>query len=160
MPDPDDEVEQRLTINDEGRVWFSGYNFGRNGESYEKARSKNFKIEKTATDRLLLCNCSLFCNEYDGIFTDIGNWEMKLTNTEGTAYKFRGSLCSDFDYEGINLSDLVRDIVGMDDLYLDGNCKPDDKQNCIGLSQSYKNKASGSARRCDLGICYMGLQSI
>lgn len=127
MPDPDDEVEQRLTINDEGRVWFSGYNFGRNGESYEKARSKNFKIEKTATDRLLCAIVAYFGNEYDGIFaTDIGNWEMKLTNTEGTAYKFRGSLCSDFDYEGINLSDLVRDTVGMDDLYdFDGNCKPD-----------------------------------
>lgn len=30
------------------------------------------------------------------------------------------------NYEGIDLSDLVRDIVGMDDLYVfDGNCKPD-----------------------------------
>ena len=58
--------------------------------------------------------------------TDIGNWEMKLTNTEGTVYKFRGLLCADFDYEGIDLSDLVRDTVGMDDLYVfDGNCKPD-----------------------------------
>ena len=58
--------------------------------------------------------------------TDIGNWEMELTNTEGTVYKFRGSLCADFDYEGIDLSDLVRDTVGMDDLYVfDGNCKPD-----------------------------------
>lgn len=35
-------------------------------------------------------------------------------------------LCADFDYEGIDLSDLVRDTVGMDDLYVfDGNCKPD-----------------------------------
>lgn len=51
---------------------------------------------------------------------------MELTNTEGTVYKFRGSLCADFDYEGIDLSDLVRDTVGMDDLYVfDGNCKPD-----------------------------------
>lgn len=68
-----------------------------------------------------------FNHEYDEIFaTDIGNWEMELTNTEGTVYKFRGSLCADFDYEGIDLSDLVRDTVGMDDLYVfDGNCKPD-----------------------------------
>ena len=51
---------------------------------------------------------------------------MELTNTEGTVYKFRGSLCADFDYEGIDLSDLVRDTVGMDDLYVfDGNCKLD-----------------------------------
>lgn len=127
MPDSDDEVEQHLTINDEGRVWFSGYNFGHNGERYEKARSKNFKIEKAATDRLLCAIAAYFGNEYDEIFaTDIGNWEMELTNTEGTVYKFRGSLCADFDYEGIDLSDLVRDTVGMDDLYVfDGNCKLD-----------------------------------
>ena len=127
MPDPDDEVEQHLTINDEGRVWFSGYNFGHSGERYEKARSKIFKIEKAATDRLLCAIAAYFGNEYDEIFaTDIGNWEMELTNTEGTVYKFRGSLCADFDYEGIDLSDLVRDTVGMDDLYVfDRNCKPD-----------------------------------
>lgn len=127
MPDSDDEVEQHLIINDEGRVWFSGYNFGHNGERYEKARSKNFKIEKAATDRLLCAIAAYFGNEYDEIFaTDIGNWEMELTNTEGTVYKFRGSLCAYFDYEGIDLSDLVRDIVGMDDLYVfDGNCKLD-----------------------------------
>lgn len=101
MPDSDDEVEQHLTINDEGRVWFSGYNFGHGGERYEKARSKNFKIEKVATDRLLCAIAAYFGNEYDEIFaTDIGNWEMELTNTEGTVYKFRGSLCADFDYEG------------------------------------------------------------
>lgn len=127
MPDSDDEVEQHLIINDEGRVWFSGYNFGHSGEGYEKARSKIFKIEKAATDRLLCAIAAYFGNEYDEIFaTDIGNWEMELTNTEGTVYKFRGSLCADFDYEGIDLSDLVRDTVCMDDLYVfDGNCKPD-----------------------------------
>ena len=34
MPDSDDEVEQHLTINDEGRVWFLGFkayaSFGKN----------------------------------------------------------------------------------------------------------------------------------
>lgn len=127
MPEPDEEVEQHLTINDEGRVWFSGYNFGHSGERYEKTRSKNFKIEKVATNRLLCAIAAYFGNEYNEIFaTDIGNWEMELTNTEGTVYKFRGSLCADFDYESIDLSDLVRNTVGMDDLYVfDGNCKPD-----------------------------------
>ena len=28
IPVPSDEVEQRITINEQGRVWFSGYNFG------------------------------------------------------------------------------------------------------------------------------------
>ena len=68
-----------------------------------------------------------FGSEYTEIFAaDIGDWVMELTNTEGVTYKFRGSLCADFDYDGEGLSDLVRDTVGMDDLYVfDGNCKPD-----------------------------------
>jgi hypothetical protein len=127
MTQSDNEVEQHLTINDEGRVWFSGYNFGNAGERYKKARTKNFKIEKASADKLLNALAAYFGNEYVEIFaTDIGDWVMELTNTEGTTYKFRGSLCADFYYEGIDLSDLVRYTVGMDDLYVfDGNCKPD-----------------------------------
>ena len=127
MPEPNEEVEQHLTINNEGRVWFSGYNFGCGGERYEKARSKNFKIDKDATDKLFDAIAAYFGNEYMEVFaTDIGDWVMELTNSEGMTYKFRGSLCADFDYEGKDLSDLVRDAVGMDDLYVfDGNCKPD-----------------------------------
>lgn len=127
MPEPNEEVEQHLTINSEGRVWFSGYNFGCGGERYEKARSKNFKIDKSVADKLFEAIETYFGNEYTEIFaTDIGDWVMELTNTDGVAYRFRGSLCADFDYEGTDLSDLVRDTVGMDDLYVfDGNCKPD-----------------------------------
>lgn len=127
MPKPNEEVEQHIIINDEGRVWFSGYNYGHGGERYEKARSRNFKIDKTSADKLLNAIADYFGNEYVEIFaTDIGDWIMELTNTEGNTYKFRGSLCADFDYEGTDLSDLVRDTVGMDDLYVfDGNCKSD-----------------------------------
>ena len=68
-----------------------------------------------------------FGNEYFETFsTDVGDWVMEMTNTEGTTYKFRGSLCADFDYHGTDLSELVRDTLGMDDLYVfDGNNKPD-----------------------------------
>ena len=105
----------------------NGNNYGHGGERYEKARGKNFKIDKTATDKLLNAIAGYFGNEYVEIFaTDIGDWIMELTNTEGITYKFRGSLCADFDYEGTDLSDLVRDPVGMDDFYVfDGNCKLD-----------------------------------
>ena len=51
---------------------------------------------------------------------------MEITNTQGIVYKFRGSLCADFDVNGTDLSDLVREALGMDDLYVfDGNNKPD-----------------------------------
>ena len=56
----------------------------------------------------------------------IGDWNMELTNTEGKTYKFRGSLCSEFVVQGVDLSDLLRNSLDMPDLYVfDGNNNPD-----------------------------------
>lgn len=126
-PVPDEEVEQHLTINSDGDVWFSGYNFGCDGEQYEEARNHNFKIEQNSVDRLFEAFSAYFAAGYDEFFvTDIGCWDMELTNTDGKIYKFSGSLCADFAYKGIDLSDLVRETVDMDDLFVfDGSVKPD-----------------------------------
>lgn len=68
-----------------------------------------------------------FSQEYTKAhFKDIGDWVMELTNTDGKTYKFRGSLCADFEVDGVDLSDLIRDTLGLSDLYVfDGNNKPD-----------------------------------
>lgn len=126
-PEPDDEVEQHLTINAEGRVWFSSYKFGDVPGKYQKANTRNFKIDQAVTDHIFKAVSSYFGNEYTEVFaTDIGDWMMELTNTDGKTYRFRGSLCADFDFEGDDLSDLIRDGLGMDNLYVfDGNNKPD-----------------------------------
>lgn len=126
-PEPEDEVEQHITINAKGGVWFSAYNFGDGFGRYQKARSQIDKIEKAVAERVLNSVASYFSGEYDELFaTDIGDWVVELTNTEGKVYKFRGSLCADFEVNGTDLSDLIRDALGMDDLYVfDGNNKPD-----------------------------------
>ena len=126
-PEPDDEVEQHLTINAEGRVWFSSYKCGELPYQIKKAGSKNFKIDRTTADKIFDAISTYFSNEYTEVFaTDIGDWVMELTNTDGVVYKFRGSLCADFNYHGEDLSDIIRDNLGMDNLYVfDGNNKPD-----------------------------------
>ena len=126
-PKPDDEVEQHITINAEGRVWFYAYNFGSGFGEHEKARSKIFKIEKNAATKVLNAIAHYFGNDHmEWFVTDIGDWCMEITNTEGVVYKFRGSLCCDIEVDGVDLSDMVRDALGMDDLYVfDGNHKPD-----------------------------------
>lgn len=127
MPEPDEEVEQHITINSEGRVWFSAYNFGSGYSEHEKSRSKIYKIDKAAATKVLDSITAYFSGEYIEVFaTDIGEWDMEITNTEGKVYKFRGSLCADFEVDGTDLSDMVRETLGMDDLYVfDGNNKPD-----------------------------------
>lgn len=127
MPEPDEEIEQRLTINREGRVWFSAYNFGDGYDRHQKARTKNFKIDKYATERIMSSVSRYFSEGYEELYvTDIGDWIMELTNTEGKVYKFRGALSSRFDVDGTDLSDLIRMELRMPDLYVfDGNGKPD-----------------------------------
>lgn len=126
-PGHDEEVEQHLSISDIGQVWFSGYAWGIAGQ-YEKRREKVFTISKVDTNRLFAAITAYFSDEkYTEVFaTDIGVWILELTNAEGSTYRFHGSLCAGFEYEGTDLSDMVRDVFGMDDLYVfDGNSKPD-----------------------------------
>ena len=127
-PEPDEEVEQHITVNSEGQVWFSSYVFGqRRDGQYEKAHSQNLRIDKAVAARIISAFTEYFSNGYDEVFaTDIGNWNMELTNTAGKVYRFSGSLCSSFEVDGIDLSDLLRDSLKMPDLYaFDGNNKPD-----------------------------------
>ncbi|WP_243108047.1 PD-(D/E)XK nuclease family protein [Clostridium sp. JN-9] len=140
-PEPSDEVGQHITINAEGRVWFSAYTFGGGFGQYEKDRTKNYKIGKEAAGKVLNAVAAYFSQEYDEIFaTDIGDWQMELTNTDDETYKFKGSLCADFEVDGTDLSDLIRDSLEMDDLYVfDGNCKSD-RVNRITVNPTHKSR--------------------
>ena len=119
MPEPNDEVEQHLTVNNKGRVWVSRYNYGHTFGKYEKASSINFTIEKISADKILASFANYFGHEYSEIFaTDIGIWKIELTNTEGTTYMFKGSLCDDLNGNLTYLSKLVRDTLDIDDLFV------------------------------------------
>lgn len=127
-PEPDEEVEQHITISANGQVHFSPYVFGnRRDGKYEKSRTEKLQIDRSTVSRIMLMFSEYFSGEYDEVFaTDIGNWEMKLTNTEGKVYKFRGSLCASFVVQDKDLSDLIRESLGMPDLFVfDGNTRPD-----------------------------------
>lgn len=126
-PEPDEEVEQRLTINADGRVWFSGYNFGQDFHNYLCGRRKNFTIGKKAAAPILNAIGTYFSTAHDTTFvTDIGRWDVTITNTEGKPYQYTGSICCDFIAVDVDLSDLIRDILDLPDLFVfDGNSKPD-----------------------------------
>lgn len=125
--DHGEEVEQHLIVSDIGRVWFSGYVWGTAGR-YEKHRERIFTISKMDTDRLFAAITDHFSDEkYTEVFaTDIGEWTLELTNAEESIYQFHGSLCANFEYNGVDLSDMIRNALDMDDLYVfDGNSAPD-----------------------------------
>lgn len=126
-PDPGDEVEQCLTLRADGRVWLTSYRFDVDAGNYKKAKARTFAVSQTIIDHIFDAIASYFVNGYTAVFaTDIGDWKMELTNTEGEMYRLRGALCADFDWNGNDLSDLIRGELQMPNLYVfDGNSKPD-----------------------------------
>lgn len=126
-PDPEDIVEQHITINAEGNVWFTSYKFGSDYGKYVKAEEKRFKIDKAVAVDLLDSVVSYFSIHDEDMFaTDVGSWDMKITNTEGTVFDFAGSLCGSYEVDGTDICNLIRDALEIDDLFLfDGRFKPD-----------------------------------
>lgn len=124
---PDDEIEQRVTINSDGRVWFSSYNYGGGFGKYIRTRGETRKIGKDAAELLLYAIAKYFGSKYiDSWACDVGTWELEITNTEGTVYKFFGPMIIDRDIDGVGLSDMVREALGMEELHVfDGNGRPD-----------------------------------
>ena len=123
-PESEEEVEQHLTINNKGRVWFSGYNFGHG--KHVKARSQRIAVDAQQAQRILDIVGRYFMNYNPCIIMDVGSWNMTITNTDGKEFKFFGALCSDFEVDGEDLSDSIRDLTGMQDLFVfDANGKPD-----------------------------------
>lgn len=120
---PNAEVLQHITIDNNGNVKFDGCSFKKNCDNYEKTRSKSFILDKASTEHLFNVITSYFENKHCETFSaNIDNWLLELTDDNSITYNFRGPLHDDFK----DLSDNIRDILGMDSLYLfDGNFKSD-----------------------------------
>ena len=70
MPEPLEEVEQRLTISRCGRVWFSAYSYGGT-----RLRKKQVWLGKERACCLLHVIGTYFCScEELSLATDIGMW--------------------------------------------------------------------------------------
>lgn len=123
MPGAGDEIEQHLTITADGRVWVSRYRFGVPGSEHELIEKSNFCISSEAVEKIMGAVTDYFGNEYDIEFaTDVGSWNLVLTNTEGKGYKMTGPLCHDLQTASGGLSDLIRTNLNRNDLFaFDGN---------------------------------------
>jgi len=125
-PSPADEIKQHLSVTADGSVFFSTYAYG-DGTKHVRVRTKSFKIEAEKAAYILKIVGDHFSDEYDLAFaTDVGDWEMTLTNTENVPYHFRGSLCSDCDEELDGISNMIRFTLNMPELFVfDGRANSD-----------------------------------
>lgn len=127
-PEADDEIEQHITIDSDGHVWFSAYIFEkRNDGKYKKSRMNNFKIKSTAAEEIISAVSSYFSVDFLQVFrTNTGMWKIEIINDEGRVYKTEGSIYPDFENQGIEISNLIRRNLKIPNLYLlDRDCEPD-----------------------------------
>jgi len=92
---------------------------------------KSLKVLEADLDALKIIFSAFsrfFSGEFDDVFaTDIDSWEMTITNEEDRDFSFRGSLCAEYEIDGTDLSDLLREELGIENLFVfDGNDKPDE----------------------------------
>lgn len=117
-PEPDDEIEQRLTVNAAGRVWYSTYCFGSEPGKYQLAQKQVYRVDAGKASKILSALESYFSQDQLMVdATDIGSWDLVLTNTAGATFCYHGALCSDLVIDDTDISDLIRDALGKDDLY-------------------------------------------
>lgn len=124
-PEPlhEDEVEQHLTISVSGRVWFTGYKYANGFGKFEICRRQHFAIGKPVAKEILTLFSQYINSDQLGCYaTDIGNWEMVITDTEGKKYTFKGSLCGGIAVGDIDLTQLIRKFLSIEQLLVFDGC--------------------------------------
>ena len=118
-----EEVEQHLTITADGKVQFTAYCYGENGE-YEECRRKEFSLLHNQAYRIFYELEDYFYEGYEDTYIggDIGNWTLTLENTGDDLYLYHGPLSINSPTEDWALSNLIRRLLDMPDLFVfDGN---------------------------------------
>lgn len=119
-PAPEEEVEQRLTIATDGRVWFSGYGLSAEGK-VNKLRSARHGLSPDIGAYIVKRVAERFAEDYsEEVVMDAGSWELEVTNDENRVFHFRGSLCSEEDKTLDQISELIRYHLGLDLFAFDG----------------------------------------
>ena len=92
LPSPGEEVEQRLTMTREGKVWLSRYSFHdavHNGLMSRKQFSVDSRCVKSLFQQISMHFAK---NELIGMATDVAIWELKLINSEGKVFHYTGPM--------------------------------------------------------------------
>lgn len=138
-PMPDQEIEQRITITPT-HIWVSRYDYGE-GDPYILRQRFDGRIARENGDAILKSIENYFKSEecFIPYATDVGDWELILTNEGGESFKFVGSLIP----LGTLLDDISQDMrerLDMPFLYLFNGEDAQDKIDRITIEYSRVTK--------------------
>ena len=116
-PVPSDEVEQHLTVSENGRIWFNAYQYG-NG-NYLRSRSRQLYIGTEAASDILHKVWSWATKDYrDRLVTDVGYWKVTLFESADFELNAYGNVVERPMVNGQSLSDILRRKIPIDNLFL------------------------------------------
>ena len=121
-PEPDDVIEQRLTVSANGQVWFTEYLYGELGsKKHSVSRQARLSIGKDKSAAILSLVAD-YCESYSMMIhcTDIGDWKLTATAPDGEKKRISGSLCGGIIVEDIDLTDYIREQISIDNLAVFG----------------------------------------
>lgn len=114
-PKEGEEVQQKLSISDNGSIWLTRYTFSRkDNNTHYKSKEKIPSNPETNKRILDSIRDALEKYEYDPVL-DAGYWNIVVTNTNGKTIKLSGSL---FPYSLSEISDYIRKQLNRNDLFL------------------------------------------
>lgn len=124
MPDSNDEIEQHLTVLSDGHICLEYYQYVQDSFLKRINVKQNVK-ERKKIEQLFVVIASCFEYGYDEpLVKDVGSWSLELTNTEGKVYTYEGPMCEKLMYAELDLSNLIRNTIGIADAFaFDGNEK-------------------------------------
>lgn len=122
-PEAEDEIEQHITMAEDGRVWLSRYAFGDGCGKYRKTEQKQFRVSAEKVAILFEKITKYFKDQYQMDYvTDVGSFEMTITDDQDKTVVIIGPLVCNFEVDGFDLSQLLRDTVDDQTLFVfDGN---------------------------------------
>ncbi|NLW88782.1 MAG: hypothetical protein GXY43_03560 [Clostridiaceae bacterium] len=123
-PLPGNEIEQRLTITADGRVFFSSFTYY--DDKFVKKRVRRFKTDSMFAETVLRCIGKIFRDDFVApVSPDKGGWKLFITNTDNLTFTFSGYLCLLVD-ELEYLSSVIREELRMPELLVfDGQAHED-----------------------------------
>ncbi|KAF0092557.1 MAG: hypothetical protein FD141_741 [Fusobacteria bacterium] len=121
--EPETEVEQQLTITIDGRIIISRFKVNNDMSEIENTSIKLFKIDQTKADKIFFYVSRFFKKEYryEYMDKDVGVFILTLTNDQDNVFIYTGSLNSSFILDDNDLSDIIRENTGTDDLFVFDN---------------------------------------
>ena len=119
------EVAQDVTLDIDGNFVLSGYRMNPNGGKPIKIRAAQFKIHKDAVAEIFSELETYYREKHTSVFTiESGEFEVDLYNDKDEQFHYASSVYMDEQLR--NLSNMIREKLGIDDLFLfDGNVKFD-----------------------------------